>query len=71
MKDLIITGFSNVTSEGVTLKLNKKTRLAPMRIETDEFWFSWDAIGKKMFENYTELVEVADRDKLRASAKNG
>lgn len=71
MKDLIITGFSNVTSEGVTIKLNKKTRLAPMRIETDEFWFSWDAIGKKMFDNYTELVEVEDRNKLRALAKNG
>lgn len=71
MKDLIITGFSNVTSEGVTIKLNKKTRLEPMRIETDEFWFSWDAIGKKMFADYTELVEVAAINKLRAMAKNG
>ena len=66
-KDIIITGFSNANNEGVTLHLNKKTRLSPNRIESDSFWFSWDAIGKKMFSDYTELTEVPDRNKLRTS----
>lgn len=68
MKNTIITGFSNVTSEGVTLHLNNKTRLKGMNLQCNEFWVSWDKIGGLLFDDYTEETSVEGRDKLRKSA---
>lgn len=45
----IIESFSNVTSEGVTLHLKKKTSLKNGNLESDEFWVSWDKIAESLF----------------------
>ena len=65
MKDVIITEFSNLTSEGLTLHLNKKSTLKTGNVPNDEFWVSWDKIGQLLFDNYTEKVEVDERNQLR------
>ncbi len=65
MKDVIVTGFSKPTSEGVTLHLNKKSTIKTGNVPNDEFWVSWDKIGKLLFDNYTEKVEVDERNQLR------
>jgi hypothetical protein len=65
MKDLIITGFSNPTKEGVNLHLNKKGRLKTGTLTSETFYVSWDKIGQNLFEDYTELTEVNDRRLLR------
>lgn len=65
MKTTIITGFSNVTGEGLTLHLNNKTKLKGMNIPCKEFWVSWDKIGKLLFDDYTEETDVEARNKLR------
>lgn len=61
----IIIGFSNVTSEGVTLHLNQKTSLKNSNLKCDEFWVSWDKIGENLFKNYNDDETVDGRDKLR------
>lgn len=63
--NVIITGFSNASSEGVTIHLNEKTSLKTGNIKTDTFFVSWDKIGALLFDNYTDKVEVSDRDKIR------
>lgn len=65
MKKVIITGFSNVTSEGVTLHTNIPAKLKSGNVENSMVWVSWDKIGSAVFDNYTERVEVSDRNKLR------
>jgi hypothetical protein len=65
MKNLIITGFSNPTSEGVTIHLNKPARLKTGTGHFEKFWISWDKIGAALFDGYTEILEVSERDKLR------
>lgn len=64
-QDVIITGFSKSTSEGIVLHLNKKTSLKTGNVTNDEFWVSWDKIGKELFNGYTEKTEVADLNELR------
>lgn len=64
-KDVIITGFSNPTSEGVTLHLNKKTTLKTGNVPAQEFYVSWDKIGSAIFDNYTEIESVSSRNELR------
>ena len=64
-KEVIITSFSNVTAEGLTLHLNKKTSLKTGNIKRKSFWISWDKIGKLLFEDYTDEVEVKERKELR------
>lgn len=65
-KDVIITGYSNLTSEGLTLKLNKPVPLGEGRMATDEWWVSWDKIGEALFpDSYTNKITVEDRNKLR------
>jgi len=65
-KEVIITGFSNVGKQGLTLHLNKETKtIGSNGMATKERWVSWDKIGKALFVDYTDKVEVADRDKLR------
>ena len=67
-KEIIITGFSNVGKEGLTLHTNVKSRLKGSNgMSTNERWVSWDRIGEALFEDYTDKVEVAERDKLRGS----
>ena len=67
-KEIIITGFSNVGKEGLTLHTNEKSRLKGSNgMATKERWVSWAKIGKAIFEDYTDKVEVADLDKLRSS----
>jgi hypothetical protein len=63
--EAIITGFSNPTSEGIVLHLNKKTSLKSSNIVNNEFWVSWDKIGAALFDGYTELEEVSERNELR------
>jgi hypothetical protein len=64
-KDVIITGFKNVTSEGVVLTLNKKAKLKTGNIINNEFWVSWDKIGACLFDGYTDIDTVAGRNELR------
>lgn len=64
-KEVIITSFSNVTAEGLTLHLNKKTSLKTGNIKRKSFWISWDKIGALLFDNYTDEVEVKERKELR------
>ena len=71
MSDVIITGFSKPTSEGVVLHLNKPTRLKFGTLPSNEFWVSWDKIGECLFEGYTEKLEVKDRNELRSTAPTG
>jgi hypothetical protein len=63
--DVIITGFSNPTSEGVILHLNKTSTLKTGNVANNEFWVSWDKIGKLLFDGYTDATEVSERNELR------
>tara|TARA_R110000824_G_scaffold41284_1_gene122967 strand:+ start:242 stop:448 length:207 start_codon:yes stop_codon:yes gene_type:complete len=65
--DRIIIAFE-AGKQGVKIELNKKTSLKTGNVKNTEFWVSWDKIGKLLFDNYTDEVEVAERDKLRADA---
>lgn len=65
-KEVIITSFSNVTAEGLTLHLNKKTSLKTGNIKSKSFWISWDRIGELLFDNYTEEESVEIRNELRS-----
>lgn len=67
-KKAIITGFSNAKAEGVTLHLNEKTSLKTGNLKSDNFWVSWDKIGKLLFDNYSEEESVSGRDKLRGKS---
>lgn len=69
--DIIITGFSNPTSEGVVLYLNKKTSLKTGTLTSDNFWVSWDKIGSLLFDGYTKEQSVIELDKLRKLNKDG
>lgn len=64
MKNVIITGYIT-KSEGVILKTNIPARLKPNRIPSKETFVSWDKIGKLLFVDYTDEVEVAERNELR------
>lgn len=61
-KDVLITGFSNPTSEGITLHLNNK-------VHGDEFWVSWDKIGKCLFDGYSTNNNVAELNNLKKITK--
>lgn len=61
---VIITGYT-AKSEGVILETNIPARLKPDRILSKKTFVSWDKIGKLLFEDYTDVVEVAELDKLR------
>lgn len=67
--NVIIIGFSNPTSEGVNLHLNEKASLKTGNIISDTFYVSWDKIGRALFDDYTELESVDDRNKLRNASK--
>ena len=65
--EIIITGFSNPTSKGVVLHLNERARLKTGNLASKEFWVSWDKIGRELFNNYTERVEVLELMELRGN----
>jgi len=65
MNDVIITGIKNVTSEGVTLELNKPASLKTGVGSFKEIWVSWDKIGNALIDGYTEKMEVSELNKLR------
>ena len=71
MADVVITGFSNATHEGVVLHLNKKTRLKGGNMSTDEFWVSWDKIGAALFEGYTTSCDMDELRRIREESRNG
>jgi hypothetical protein len=64
MQKVIITGYT-AKSEGVVLETNIPARLKPNRMPSKETFVSWDKLGKLLFEDYTEEVEVAELNKLR------
>jgi hypothetical protein len=64
MEKIIITGYT-AKSEGVILETNIPARLKPNRMPSKETFVSWDKLGKLLFEDYTEEVEVAELNKLR------
>lgn len=64
MKKVIITSYT-AKKEGVVLTTNIPARLKPNRIPSQETFVSWDKIGKLLFEDYTDEVEVSELNKLR------
>jgi len=64
-KEVIITGFSNVNNEGVTLHTNVKAKLKTGHVKGTSMWVSWDKIGSALLENYTERKEVVELNELR------
>lgn len=67
MKKVIITGYT-AKSEGVILETNIPARLKSNRtprLPSKETFVSWDKIGKLLFEDYTDEVEVKERKELR------
>ena len=70
MKKVLILGYSNLTKEGVCLHLNKPAILKHGgQLATKEFWISWDKIGKSLFEDYDDRIDVAELNKTRKSYK--
>ena len=65
IKDVIVTGYSNVTKEGVVLHLNKKAKLKTSNMACMEFWVSWDKIGEALIDGYTKKCEVSELRELR------
>jgi hypothetical protein len=63
--EAIIIGFSNPTSEGVTIHLNKPSKLKGGNIPSKDFWVSWDKIGRALIDGYTDKTEVDELNKLR------
>ena len=65
--EVIITGYTNPTTEGVTLHTNIKAKLKGGNMKVKSIWVSWDKIGSALFENYTDRVETVDLNELRGS----
>jgi hypothetical protein len=63
-----IVGFI-AKSEGVILETNIPARLKQNRMPSKETFVSWDKIGKLLFEDYTDEVEVKERKELGGSVK--
>lgn len=47
-----IESYSNISSEGLTVHLSKKSTTLNGSLECDSFWFSWDSIGEALIKNY-------------------
>ena len=74
MKTLLINGISNITKEGVVLHFNQKFALNQYAVdgrgglETDEWYVSWDAIGRALCgDAYCEETEVTKLRELRGA----
>lgn len=64
MQKVIITGYT-AKEDGVILETNIPARLKPNRMPSKETFVSWDKIGKLLFEDYTDEIEVEERNELR------
>jgi len=64
MEKVIIIGYTT-KNQGVILETNIPAKLKTGNIKSKEFFISWDKIGKLLFEDYTELSDVASRDSMR------
>lgn len=64
----IITGFSNPTKEGITIHLNKPSRLKNGTGHFKEFWISWDKIGDSLFDDYV-IGDPSELNKERIKHK--
>lgn len=67
IKDILIVGFSNPTTEGIVLHFNKPTTLKTGRMIAKEFFVSWDKIGKSLVDDYSESDDVAELNKQRVA----
>ena len=72
MKTLLINGISNITKEGVVLHFNQKFALNQHAVdgrgglEIDEWYVSWDAIGRALCgDAYCDKNEIVELNKLR------
>ena len=63
-KKVCIVGFI-AKNEGVILETNIPAGLKPNRMPSKKTFVSWDKIGKLLFEDYTDEVEVKERKELR------
>jgi hypothetical protein len=66
MKKVIITGFT-AKSEGVILETNIPASLKTGNTKQKATYVSWDKIGKLLFDNYTDAIEVSELRELRGS----
>lgn len=64
-KEIIITGYT-AQIDGLILETNIPACLKENRIPSKENFVSWDKIGKLLFENYTNEINVSELDKLRS-----
>ena len=64
-KTLLINGFGNITTEGLTIHFNQKFPLNG-KLATDNWYVSWDKIGKALCGNaYCNETEVTKLKELR------
>ena len=63
--EIIITDFSNVTKEGIVFHLNEEATFKTGNVAGEKFYVSWDAIGRLLFDDYTERTEVDELRELR------
>jgi len=66
-KEVIITGYSNISERGVTLHTNIPAKLKTGNVFGKTMWVSWDKIGKSLIDNYTTASELDDMNNLRKS----
>ena len=53
--NIVLIGTSNITKEGLVLHTNKPAILKDSpHFGADEYYVSWDLIGERLFENYSE-----------------
>lgn len=63
--DVLIVGYSNANTEGVVLHFNKPTTLKTGRMIAKEFFVSWDKIAKSLVDDYSDIDDVAELNRLR------
>lgn len=63
--EIIITAFSNVNKEGITLHTNIPAKLKTGNVKGKSVRVSWDKIGSVLFQDYTDKTEVSYLNELR------
>lgn len=69
--EVILMGYSNITTKGIVLHTNIPASLKTSSFACKEFWVSWDKIGEALYENYTTETGVEERDNLRKKYAEG
>ena len=64
MQKVIITGYT-AKNQGVILETNIPAKLKTGNVKGKDVFVSWDKIGRLLFEEYTELSDVASLDSIR------